>query len=287
MLQNIADIAFDNDGNLYIADEGKSNIRKVNAAGIISTIAGNGTYGFSGDGGPATAAQLYRPLGVAADDSGNVYIADFVNQRVRKVNAAGIITTIAGTGTTGFNGDGGLASAAELNGPEGVAVDKAGNVYITDPGNRRIRKITAGIITTVAGDSISGHTGDGGPATAAEIMTPSGVAVDSVGNIFITDQGKNDIRRVSHVHNVATQQLTAKSDWVVYPNPATDLLKVSNPLADGAKYEITDMPGRTLLSGSLSAGTQTINVKSLSPGSYIISLYDGNKKDYTQVFIKQ
>ncbi len=147
-------------------------IRKVSAStGIITTVAGNGSPDYSGDGGAATAAGLYYPYGVAVDAAGNLYIADTVDNRIRKVSAStGIITTVAGNGSPGYSGDGGAATAAELYYPYGVAVDAAGNLYIADTGNNRIRKVSAstGIITTVAGNGTAGYSGDGGAATAAE-----------------------------------------------------------------------------------------------------------------------
>src|SRR5262249_44925499 len=134
-------VAVDGAGNLYIADLNNNRIRKVDAAGIISTVAGNGTFGYSGDGGPATSAQLNSAAGVALDGAGNLYIADFRNQRIRKVDAAGTITTVAGNGTSGYSGDGGPAISAQLSFPGGVAVDSAGNLYIADQSNQRIRKV--------------------------------------------------------------------------------------------------------------------------------------------------
>src|SRR5439155_996741 len=145
-------VAVDPGGNVYIADGGSNRILKVNTTGIISTIAGNGQKGFNGDGGPATSASLYYPSGVAVDPAGNVYIADAGNNRIRKVDTAGIINTIAGNDKQGFSGDGGPATSASLNAPRGIAVDPAGNVYIVDAGNLRIRKVNpAGVISTVAG----------------------------------------------------------------------------------------------------------------------------------------
>ena len=136
-------ITIDSAGNIYIADKTNSKIRKINTSGIITTIAGTGTAGFKGDGGLATAATLLRPQGVAVDSSGNVYIADTENHRIRKINTSGIITTIAGTGTAGFKGDWGLATAAQLNGPCDVTVDPSGNIFIADSTNNRIRMIPA------------------------------------------------------------------------------------------------------------------------------------------------
>ncbi len=183
------------DGSLYIADEINNCIRRVNPFGIISTYAGTGTEGFSGDGGPAVNAQLYYPMGVAVGPDGSLYIADEHNSRVRMVNPAGIITTVAGDGTFGFGGDGGPASQSKLNGPCGLDVDAQGDVYIADYGNNRIRMISpAGIITTIAG-SLSTAKGDGGPAINAKIG-PTGVTVGRDGSVYIDEYYGLDIRVV-------------------------------------------------------------------------------------------
>jgi len=193
-----AGVAVDSAGNLYIADYNNSVIRKVNTSGIMTTVAGNGTGGYSGDSGPATSAELYLPIGVAVDGTGNLYIADTGNQRIRKVDASGIITTVAGNGTAGYSGDGGLAISAQLDRPTSAAVDSAGNLYIADTGNQRIRKVNAsGIITTVAGNGTFGYSGDGGAATSAEFYDPDGVAVDSAGNLYIADANNQRIRKVN------------------------------------------------------------------------------------------
>jgi len=191
-------IALDGAGNVYIADGNNQRIRKVNASGVITTIAGNGTSGFSGDGGAATAARLNYPSGVAVDAAGNIYIADASNQRIRKVNTSGIMSTIAGRGIMGFSGDGGAGTAAELDYPRGITVDGSGNVYFADQLNNRIRKISStGIISTVAGDGTSGYSGDGGPATAAGLNSPAGVAIDNFGNLYIADESNQRVRMVS------------------------------------------------------------------------------------------
>jgi hypothetical protein len=187
-------VAVDGAGNLYIADTTNNRIRMVTlSSGIITTVAGNGSGGFSGDGNPATSAQLYNPFGVAVDGSGNLYIADFDNSRIREVTG-GIINTVAGNGAKGFGGDGNPATSAELFYPTGVAVDGVGNLYIADTDNDRIRMVAAGIITTVAGNGTQGGSGDGGPATSAELYSPAGVAVDGSGNLYIADEGNNRIR---------------------------------------------------------------------------------------------
>jgi sugar lactone lactonase YvrE len=197
-------VAVDATGNLFISDRGNHRIRKVSASGIITTVAGNGTYGGSGDGGLATTAQMEGPQGLAVDAFGNLFIADTENSRIRKVSAGGVITTVAGTGIPGSAlGDGGLATAAGLYGPWGVAVDALGDLFIADTNNQRIRKVSAGgIITTVAGNSGQGFSGDGGPATAAQLNGPVGVAVDATGNLFIAVNSR--IRAVSATGIITT-----------------------------------------------------------------------------------
>ena len=198
-------LAIDAIGDLYIADYGNMRVRMVTPGGIISTVAGNGTGGFSGDGGPATSAELLYPNGVAVDSSGNLYIADYQNQRIRKVTAAGIISTIAGDGTAGYSGDGGAATSAELNFPTRVAVDSSGNVYIADLLNNRVREVTpGGIISTVAGNGTAGYSGDGGPATSAEVNYTFDVAVDSNANLYIADDGNLRIRKVTPAGIIST-----------------------------------------------------------------------------------
>jgi sugar lactone lactonase YvrE len=173
----------------------------------INTIAGNGDPGFSGDGGPATAAELNNPDDVILDASGNIYIADFYNNRIRKINASsGIITTIAGNGSTVYNGEGIPATLAAINGPQAIAFDKPGNLYIADLNNNRVRKVLVsnGIITTIAGNGYAGFSGDGGQATLAELYNPVGVAVDTLGNVFISDFVNDRIRLVGTTGGITT-----------------------------------------------------------------------------------
>lgn len=191
-------IDVDANGNLYIADTDTNRIRKVNPSGIITTIAGNGSHGFSGDGGPATAAMLAQPFDVTHDAAGNLYIADTVNERIRKVDTTGIITTVVGNGVSGYSGDGGLATAASIYYPFGVAVDAAGNIYIADTENYRIRRVDSnGVITTFAGTGSYGFSGDGGPATQAMLGNPFHIAVDTKGNLYIADGSYYRLREVT------------------------------------------------------------------------------------------
>ena len=189
-------LAVDAAGNLYISDSGNSVIRKV-SGGVITTIAGTGTASFSGDNGAATSATLNDPGGIALDAAGNLYIADFGNNRVRMVSVGGTITTVAGNGAATFAGDSGSATSASLSGPLDVRVDAAGNLYIADRGNNRIRMVTGGIISTIAGNGTASFGGDNGPATSAQLNGPSGVALDSAGNLIIADTTNNVIRQVT------------------------------------------------------------------------------------------
>ena len=208
-------VAHDSAGDLFIADPSDTfyAIAEVSPSGAVRRVAGGastgcGTYdgcsGFLGDGGPATSAQLVGPQGVAVDASGNIFIADTNNHRIRKVTPDGIISTIAGNSPAGpnpgavqggFSGDGGPAVNAQLSFPADVALDSAGNVFIADGSNNRIRKISPdGIITTVAGNGAPGYSGDDGPATRASISNPFALAVDSAGNVYVADSGNNAIR---------------------------------------------------------------------------------------------
>ena len=196
-LYNPIAVNFDLHGNLYIADLGNNRIRKTNTSGIITTIAGTGIAGYSGDNGTATSAELNNPIWIVSDDTGNIYIADYLNNCIRKINTSGIITTIAGTGIAGYGGDNGQASNAQLNYPTGLSIDKLGNLYIADIFNNRIRKINiSGIITTIAGTGIAGYNGDNVLGSSAQLNNPTDIVLDRVGNLYITDFNNNRIRKI-------------------------------------------------------------------------------------------
>ncbi len=194
-------VAVDTSGNVYIADTGNNRVRKVTVAtGIITTLAGNGSAGFQGDNSFSTNAVLYQPTGVTVDSSQNVYIADTGNNRIRKITASsGIITTVAGNGAQASSGDGGPATSAGIASPHTVAVDALSNLYIPDVSGR-VRKVSvSGLITTIAGSGSQGYSGDGGPATSAQLETPWGVTVDSSGNVYVSDTGGQAVRILSPV----------------------------------------------------------------------------------------
>ena len=199
------DIVMSSAGNLYIADYGNNRIRMVNTSGILSNFAGNGSATYGTDGMPATSVGINHTAGIAMDAGGTIYFADYSNNAIRKVNTSGIIYTVAGTGSLGYSGDGGAATAAMINTPWGVAVDNSGNVYIADRFNNRIRKVnSSGVISTIAGNGTGGYTGDGGPATAAEIYGPVGLALDIYGDLYFTDWSNNRIRRINTAGIITT-----------------------------------------------------------------------------------
>jgi DNA-binding beta-propeller fold protein YncE len=198
-------VAATSDGGFLIADAGGQRVRRVSPAGTITTVAGTGTVGFSGDGGAATAAELDDPIGVAATTDGGFLIADEGNSRVRRVSPAGTITTIAGTGTAGFSGDGSPATAARLNSPNGVAASADGGFLIADTSNARVRRVSpAGTITTVAGRGTAAFFGDGGPATSAHLFMPSDVQIAKNGDLYIVDMQHNRVRKVDARTHVIT-----------------------------------------------------------------------------------
>src|SRR6185312_2277000 len=245
--------------------------RTTGGGSVITTIAGIGSWGYGGDNGPATSATLFLPTAAAVDSSGNVYIVDYYNNRIRKVTAStGIITTIAGNGAAGYSGDNGPATSAELNYPAGIALDNAGNIYVVDTQNVRIRKITAatGIITTVAGNGTLGSGGDNGPATSASMAYPDGVAIDNSGNIYIADTDNGMIRKVTASTGVITtiagtgyvgssgDNGPATSATLNYPNAVALDGSGNVYIADSANNKIRRITGSTgIITTAAGSGT--------------------------------
>lgn len=191
------DVLLLGDGSWLVADSGNDRVRRVSPAGDIVTVAGAGAPGYSGDGGPATAAQFDGPRGLAADGAGNVYIADDNNDRVRRVGPDGIVVTVAGNGTTGFGGDGGPAGAAALNRPRDVVVGPDGTLYVADSANHRVRVVAPdGTISTLAGTGRGSYGGDGGPANKASLFLPRGLDRGPGGDIYVADTYNDRVRRI-------------------------------------------------------------------------------------------
>ncbi|HEY2470684.1 MAG TPA: DUF2341 domain-containing protein, partial [Terracidiphilus sp.] len=265
-MSNVDGVAVDSAGNLYIADLQNSVIRKVSAAnGQMSTIAGNGTSGYSGDGGPAINAAISWPRGICLDRSGNIYFADNGNNVIRKIDGStGVITTVAGDGTGlwGYSGDGGPATSARFSGATDVRVDSAGNLYIADPYNMRVRKVSAatGVITTIAGDGVPGYTGDNGSTTSAELYWPYGVAVDPVGNLYITDMNNSVVRRVDATTGMITTVAGNGTQGYTGDNQSATNAELNNPLGitiDSASNLYISDSGNNVIR-EVVAGTGTI-----------------------------
>ncbi len=297
-LANPSCVVVDSSGNLYISDTSNAVVRKV-SGGKISAYAGNNSLGpgYGGDGIAATSTQINNPSGLALDSAGNLYIADTSNNLVRKVTAStGIITRVAGLGGTTDSGDGGLAVNAQLNNPQGLALDAAGNLYVADSGNYRIRKITAsGLISTVAGSS-NGYSGDGGLATKAKITNAKGVAVDTAGNIYIADTSNSRIRKVTTDGTITTIAGTGAFNYGGDGGPA-NLAKFWFPAGvavDGSGHVyVADTQNYRIRLLTPAAQTPTINpggvvsalafggFTSVAPGSWI-EIYGSNLASTTR-----
>ncbi len=273
-----AGICLDKQNNIYIADYLTNKIRKIDAiTGIISAYAGNGIIGYTGDGGPATNAKFNGPVQPIADTFGNIFICDQNNNTVRKVDAiTGIVNTIAGTGTAGYTGDGGLAIYAKLNQPAGIYVDMQGNIFIAEFGNGVIRRVdgTSGIISTVAGNGTLGFSGDGGPATAAELKC-SDVFLDKNGVIYIADQNNDRVRMVYNTAmGIGNVQMGQYTNVKIYPNPVNDELNIEN----GANSDliIYNLLGSELLETKLISNKEAVNIINLTPGVYLVKIIGAN-----------
>jgi len=275
-----AGICADLAGNIYIADNSNNVIRKISSAtGIITTIAGNNTSGFSGDNGPATAAKLSFPNAVCTDSAGNLWISDLGNNRVRKITAStGIITTVAGTGVAGYNGDNGLATNSKINSPNSVYMSIHGNLYLSDEGNNRVRMVSAaGIITTVAGSGGYGFTGDGGPATNATFNRPACVFADDSENLYIADGLNSAIRKVSPV-TTGINTLEFQTGFKIYPDPSEGRFTIETERAlDNSDVTVYDLQGRRIFSDKMATSHLELNLGDYPPGIYFIQLKSINE----------
>jgi sugar lactone lactonase YvrE len=216
-------VALDRAGHLFITDTDHHRIQRVDAgSGAVTTVAGTGRCGGSGDGGPATAAMLCQPHGIAVDAAGNLYVADSPNHRIRRIDTRGVITTVAGTGTAGYSGDGGPAAAARLNRPRNLDIAADGDLVIADTDNRRVRRVDSatGFVTTVAGTGVRRSSGDGGPATAASFVDPRDVALDRAGNLYVIDTEAAVVRRIDGHGRITTVAGSGRSGLAGDGGPA-------------------------------------------------------------------
>ena len=283
-------ICLDKVGNLYISDEQASNIRMVNTSGIISTIAGT-TIGFSGDGGPATNAQLKLPDGISVDDSGNIYFVDAINDRLRKIDKSGVINTIAGdpSSSTGFY-NGCPAVGVVFGAPEGLAIDRYGNVYVSDDYSEVVYKITKeGLAYIVAGNGTEGFSGDNGPATAARLARPSMICFDNAGNLLIADRANWRLRKVWYATSGAPVVKATAAHLSVFPNPAVHGAFTCNITAntnEEAKIVITNVLGEKVKEINATTNKATEIKLQAPPGIYFLSALTKDEKFVTKLVVE-
>lgn len=276
-------------GFLYVSDEWNHRVRKVDlTTNIITAFAGTGTNGYSGDGSLAVNADFSRILGLAVDDSGNVFIGDWDNARIRKVDySTGIVTTIAGNGTLGYSGDGALATNAKICKPTAICIDKCGNLYFTNEDSCVVRKIdrNTGVITTIAGNGVAGFAGDNGLAPNAELNHPTGLAIDDYGNLFISDFNNHRIRKVTfdtacgHTTEVANISTPTPR---IYPNPAQNEITIT--ASSITQIDIYNTLGVQVFKHTYSVTTRAhVSIATLPPGIYFVRVNDA----CTQKLVKQ
>jgi trimeric autotransporter adhesin len=270
------DLCFDKNGNLFIADLNNFRVRKINAAGKISTVAGNGSLGIGGEVGSATNASMY-PWGICADKAGNVYISDgnTGSTRILKVSVTGTITRFAGDPTSYiYNGDELPATNARFS-PTKITIDNDGDLLICDNVNGRIRKVDVlGIIHTIVGNGISGFSGDMGSPTAAKLNFPEGIAVDSCSNLYIADSRNYRVRKVTYnptpCPHLSVPAVNA-AELSIYPNPTSDILHIDN-IQSKSTYRLLSIIGSVAQQGQLKEGRNEPNIQSLPKGMYVIEV---------------
>ena len=293
-LYDPASSAMDSAGNLYIADSTNHRVRKVTPTGVISMFAGTGSSGYSGDGGAATLANMTTPIGVAIDNAGNIIVSDSGNHTVRRITPTGTITTVAGTGSGGYNGNSGTATAVQLSEPRGLAVDRTGNLYIADSNNHRIRRVTpGGALSTFAGNGTSGYSGNGGAATLAAINRPTGVAVDSVGTVFFSEEDTDILRKVTASGTISRAAGTAWNEGSSGDGGSATAAYLYNPrgvaiepdgdvlVVDSSNYRVRRIeriaaPQAPTLSSTTPASpgtSETVQVKGTAESGFTVRLY--------------
>jgi sugar lactone lactonase YvrE len=277
-------------GNIYIPDYGNQRIRKVSAAtGIIATIAGTGTSGYSGDNGPATNARVSYPNSICLDSAGNIYFSERGNNVIRKINAAtGTISTVAGSNVQGYSGDGASAVSAELSEPNSVFVDKAGYMYISDYGNNVIRAVTpAGIIHTIAGTGAAGYTGDGGPATAATFRGLTAVFVDDTGYIFVADGDNSVIRKITPLVPFRDEIKEIKVPVCnIFPNPSAGRFTITANEANNVTIEICNTIGQSIYRSQFIGNKMDIDLMGYPRGMYLLQYISPDEKAVYKLIIR-
>jgi hypothetical protein len=278
-------LCVDNSGNIYIADYGNNRIRKINTTtGIITTVAGigptgytgGGFIGYSGDGGPSVDAQFSGPIQVFVDRAENIFICDQFNNAVRKIDAlTAVITTVVGTGATGYSGDGGPATNAQLNQPFGIYIDGQSNIFFVEIAAIKRVDALSGIITALAGNDTAGFSGDGGPATNAEIIGAD-IFLDKYGTIYLADYNNNRIRKIYNPKLSSPQISIAEKQISIYPNPTTGRIIIED--AKGSEVIMYDVVGNVMNKKVMASNKDEMNIEYLPNGMYVIQVVDENTR---------
>jgi len=288
MLSSPDGICMDRVGNIYISDMANFRIRKISTDGTIITVVGNGTCCTGGDGGPATSAQLWLPVGLTMDDTGNLFIADYGSKKVRKVDTAGIISTFAGTGSYIYNGDSIAALDANID-PMRIAIGNYNYLYIVDNYNNRVRVVdTLNNIYTVAGNGIDGFSGDDCQADTTELGDPGGITFDYCRNMYVSEVVTPRIRKVAFNPTCALEKTSQliQNQIAIYPNPASNSLHIDG-VESASKYELFNIIGNIEQSGTLQKGRNELPISTLPTGMYLLQLTDEQGRKTMKKVVKE